>query len=83
MEEDQKADLPFIQSLSESFRFFFLKFSEIQITWLQIQIFCAIEKFYFGSQIQILFFIFRFFLTFIQILCQIKVGRSEKGKEGE
>ena len=33
------ADLQFIQILSESFRFFSLKFSEIQMTWLKIEIF--------------------------------------------
>ena len=72
-------DLPFIQILSDSFTF--LKFSEIHITWLKIQIFGALNvveisiyKCYFGSQIQILFCIFRFFLNFIQMLCQIKLA---------
>ena len=60
---------------------FFLKFSEIQIVLFKIQIFLALnmvkvstQKCYFGCQIQVFFCIFRFFLTFIQILCQIKVA---------
>ena len=61
--------------------FFSLKFSEIQITWLKIQIFFGFEfgrdfyiKVQFDNQIQILFCVFRFFLTFIQVLCQIQVA---------
>ena len=57
-------DLPFIQILSESFRFFFCLNLEA----------ISIYKCYFGSQIQILFCIFNFFSTFIQILYQIKVA---------
>ena len=44
------------------------------MVWFLLKISTCIFKCHFGRQIQIFFCIFRFFLTSIQILCQIKVA---------